>query len=258
MLESAGFEVDVANDGYEGVQMATSRRYDAILMDLQMPGMDGFEATRRIRGHEGSLAGPGRSTPIIALTANATVDDRNASSAAGMTDFLAKPFSQDQLLAVLRHGLNESAEKTADDAGLASSVSSSTDVAEATVAQAVANSRALDYDAVLHRCMGKRELANRMIRKFAVGLEEEVTRIKGYLNEQDWAQAAQEAHKVKGSAAAIEATELRACLANLERNLRQGMAIDVDLVAAELERTASDYQDAARTILHGPDDQGDS
>jgi signal transduction histidine kinase/ActR/RegA family two-component response regulator len=88
-----GIEVAFANDGRAGVAAAEAARFDAILMDIQMPGMDGIEAVRLIRSREG----PNRSTPIIALTGNAFEDDRQSAMAAGFNDYLAKPVRPDVL-----------------------------------------------------------------------------------------------------------------------------------------------------------------
>jgi CheY-like chemotaxis protein len=98
MLEELGFQVEVACDGRAGVDAALTGRHDVVLMDCQMPGMDGFEATAEIRRHE---AGGGRRLPVIALTALATAGDRQRCLAAGMDDYLSKPYSRAQLVAVL-------------------------------------------------------------------------------------------------------------------------------------------------------------
>mgnify|MGYP002624038383 CR=1 FL=1 len=94
VLETFGFVVETANDGAEAVALVRERSYDLVLMDCLMPGMDGFEATRRIRAHE---AENGRRVPIIALTANALPEDRQACLAAGMDDFVSKPFTRQVL-----------------------------------------------------------------------------------------------------------------------------------------------------------------
>jgi two-component system, sensor histidine kinase and response regulator len=103
MLTGLGCAVDVAKNGQEAVAMAGRARYDAILMDCQMPEMDGFEATAAIRARQpGDGTGTPATTPIIALTANAIQGDRERCIAAGMDDYLSKPFRRDQLLAALR------------------------------------------------------------------------------------------------------------------------------------------------------------
>ena len=100
MLERIACRVIVAEDGNAAVQLAHTRRFDVILMDCQMPGMDGYEATAAIRRGEGER---GKwTTPIVALTANVLAKDRARCIEAGMDHFLAKPFTHAQLLAVLQ------------------------------------------------------------------------------------------------------------------------------------------------------------
>ena len=97
MLEHLGYAVDLAENGRDALAAAARTRYALILMDMQMPEMDGLEATRRIR----ALDGPAAGVPIIALTANAMQSDQDACHAAGMNDFLAKPLRMDNLATVL-------------------------------------------------------------------------------------------------------------------------------------------------------------
>lgn len=102
LLERNGLQVTLADNGREAVEAAASRSFDLVLMDVQMPEMDGYEATRRIRAGTGTDR---PRVPIVALTANAMKQDREQCLAAGMDDFLAKPFSAQQLRAVLRRWL---------------------------------------------------------------------------------------------------------------------------------------------------------
>ncbi len=101
LLEREGHEVDVASDGAQAVRMATQSDtpYDLILMDMQMPVLDGLEATRRIRAHERNTREHVR---IVAMTANAMTGDRERCLAAGMDEYLAKPIKLDELRAALR------------------------------------------------------------------------------------------------------------------------------------------------------------
>ncbi|MES2127385.1 MAG: response regulator [Pseudomonadota bacterium] len=100
MLASLELDVDCARNGAEALEAARRTRYDAILMDCQMPVMDGFAATGEIRRHL-RAAGQARKLPIIAITANALAGDREACLAAGMDDYLSKPFTRQELNAVL-------------------------------------------------------------------------------------------------------------------------------------------------------------
>jgi CheY-like chemotaxis protein len=97
MLLRLGFQTDVAGNGQEAVESVMTVPYDLVLMDCQMPVMDGFEATKMIREREGTS----RHTHIVAVTANAMEGDRERCIAAGMDDYLAKPFRAGDLRRVL-------------------------------------------------------------------------------------------------------------------------------------------------------------
>ncbi len=99
LLEEAGLAVDLAEDGARAVELARQTRYDLILMDMQMPKLNGIDAARAIRGM--GAAGPNAGTPILAMTANAFDEDRQACLAAGMNDHIGKPVDPDQLYETL-------------------------------------------------------------------------------------------------------------------------------------------------------------
>jgi CheY-like chemotaxis protein len=99
-LEKAGYEVSVATDGEEAFAAARQADFDFIFMDCHMPRMDGYQATRAIRDFQ--TRENSRLTPIIAVTADAMPETREACLAAGMNDFMVKPISHRTLLGVLR------------------------------------------------------------------------------------------------------------------------------------------------------------
>jgi CheY-like chemotaxis protein/HPt (histidine-containing phosphotransfer) domain-containing protein len=97
ILIDAGYRIDLANDGREAIDAVARQPYDLVLMDVQMPTVDGLQAAREIR----KMAGAAGRTPIVALTANAMLGDREACLAAGMNDYVSKPFERAALLATL-------------------------------------------------------------------------------------------------------------------------------------------------------------
>lgn len=96
ILQRAGFNIDLVGDGYEALQAHRAKPYDLILMDCQMPTMDGFEASRQIRSLDQ------HQPVIIAVTANALLGERERCLDAGMDDYLSKPFQAEQLVAVVK------------------------------------------------------------------------------------------------------------------------------------------------------------
>jgi hypothetical protein len=113
-LESLGFRADTAADGAEGLEALARIPYDLVLMDCQMPVLDGFKATRELR----LLEGTGRRVPVIAMTANALGSDRQQCLDAGMDDYISKPVNIDQLGLVLDRWLPEPADSPLDQAVL--------------------------------------------------------------------------------------------------------------------------------------------
>jgi CheY-like chemotaxis protein len=99
MLDKLGYQVDLANDGRQAVRRLGKVRYDLVLMDCQMPEMDGFEATRLIRDPTSAVLD--HDVPIVAMTANAFPEDRARSLECGMSDFLSKPVDRAALSAMI-------------------------------------------------------------------------------------------------------------------------------------------------------------
>jgi CheY-like chemotaxis protein len=118
MLEGFGCDVEVANNGREAVAAVSRGRFDLILMDCQMPEMDGFEATRVLRELEAVHANTMPRIPIIAVTADAMGGDRERCIAAGMDEYLAKPFKQDQVWDLLTNWIKRGSAHAPDLSGV--------------------------------------------------------------------------------------------------------------------------------------------
>src|SRR5205823_1856340 len=107
VLASVGYECEIAENGEQALQALSQANYDLVLMDCQMPEMDGFEATRRFRQREAANANQVARVPIIALTANALTGDRDRCLNAGMTDYISKPIDPVKLIDMIEHYLEE-------------------------------------------------------------------------------------------------------------------------------------------------------
>nr|WP_295778732.1 response regulator [Rhodoferax sp.] len=224
LLRDAGFVVDIADDGRIAFDMAMAacvagQTYDVILMDMQMPGMDGLEATRRI------LASPqGDSVPIVAMTANAMASDREKCLGAGMVDFVTKPIDPSELFRVLLCWIAPRSDADPAPQKVAPVVASiSADPAEALPAYV----EGLDQAAGLRRVMGKQHRYLAMLRTFADTQAEVPQVINQALAANDLPTATRLAHTLKGLAGNIAAGEVVRTAAVLEQALRSRAGEDV-------------------------------
>ena len=221
ILGRAGIRVDVAENGLIAVEMAANGDYDGILMDCQMPVMDGFEATRRIR------LLPGRAQlPIIAMTANAMTGDKDSCLAVGMNDHIAKPIDIARLFATLRQWITP-----------AQPNSQLIDAPEPSHARCATVGGL--HPRALERLGGNVELLQRLTRRFVETQADAAERICTALEQDDLQGAIRGAHNLKSHAATIGAEQLAGEAAVLEDMLKHGhhqeLASVLDGVRAEIE-----------------------
>jgi two-component system sensor histidine kinase/response regulator len=211
LLEDAGARVEVVSTGLEAVQAVAERSFQAVLMDVQMPVMDGLEATRIIRAGGGDEHGTAvvpparRGLPIIAMTAHARPEDREDCLAAGMDDYLSKPIDAARLQRVVAKwcGLQRSASAEPDPAALPEGAE------EASMAVLAAPGGPMDPSAALERLGGRTELLWRTLADYQRDFADVEHRLLAHLRAGEREQARRLTHTVKGLAGLFSASSLQ-------------------------------------------------
>ncbi len=223
LLSDEGLVVEVAQNGREAVEMASSRPYDLVLMDLQMPEMDGLEATRQLRQRFTSAQ-----LPILAMTANAAEADRQQCAQAGMDAHIGKPIDPPLLFATLLHWLSQDAKRVRDTASVPARPVPTANAAAANVAvepqQADATAGALAIAGVdtalgLRRAAGKDTLYRKLLATFVKDQADSVAQLRAAVRNSDRSTAIRIAHTVRGAAGTIGATALQELAETLEAAL---------------------------------------
>ena len=228
LLEGVGATVEVANDGVEAVRKLLDQpmppKYDVVLMDLQMPEMDGYQATNKIRSDPRFA-----SLPIIAMTAHATIEERQKCLAAGMNGHVSKPIDPSSLFETLERFVVP----TAKGSAVPPSEPARAAVAEADELPEVPG---LNIAEGLLRVAGNKKLYRKLLRQFADTEADTAHRIASALAENDRALAERLAHSVKGVAGNIGATAVQNAAANLEKAIAgSAPAAEIEVLRAALE-----------------------
>ena len=225
-LQKLGYPAKAVINGVEAVEAVRQGGFQLVLMDCQMPVMDGFEATRAIR--ESSEAG----IPIVAVTADAMPSDRDRCLAAGMDDYLAKPVDVGRLSDLLAKLLRKALSASQEPKLAASKPEQST-------------CGVFNQEDLLDRLMGDRQLAGRVVKGFLDDAPAQLNNLRGRLDETDAHGAGAHAHALKGAAATVAAKDLAAIALAMER---AGMAGDLGQCVELLPRAVEEFNQFKNTV----------
>ncbi|MBF0230415.1 MAG: response regulator [Desulfamplus sp.] len=195
ILKKAGFSVDIVNNGMEALKALQNKPYHLVFMDMQMPEMDGIEATKIIRNLDSGTLNP--RIPIVAMTANATADDRQQCFDSGMNDFITKPIYPDELLSVIKKHVRvkRSEIRTNDEKVKVKGSEVSIDL--------------FDHKDFLKRLGGDEFLLKFLMLSFPKNLAQRMENLKKALEKQDALDINFQAHAIKGISATCAANKIR-------------------------------------------------
>jgi len=241
ILTKLGLSTDVAGDGAEAVELLQADSYDLVLMDIQMPVMDGYAATVAIRDPETGLKDP--DIPIIAMTAHALQGDREKCLAAGMNDYITKPIIPDDLSEMLENWLPDRRDvayrrdcASPDDVVVLNPAQSTEVVDEKQELNGEDSSVVFDREALMERLMDDEELVQTVLTAFVDDIPEQIVAIREHIASGDVDGVVIRAHTIKGASANVSGEALRAVAYQMEKASKRG---DLEAVAAgvgDLER----------------------
>ncbi|MBL8349725.1 MAG: response regulator [Burkholderiaceae bacterium] len=246
MLKALGCEFVIVPNGQEALQAIQREHFDIVLMDCQMPVMDGYAATRAIREHQAALATPIR-TPVVALTANALVGDAQACLDAGMDDHLAKPYTRQQLAAVMTRWLPaelierpKPAGSDAPGAAAAAAAAKPKPNAGMLDQRALDNIRAVDDDG---------SVLDEVIQMFLDEIPVHLAGLRQAQADGDAAEMARVAHAMKSSSFNVGAKALGELCKRLERQGKDGDITGAGDLIAAIEITLEDVKPLLRAEM---------
>jgi len=253
MLQKLGCKVTLATNGVEALEVVTEKSFDVILMDCQMPVMDGYQATAAIRTTEKKEGGINH-IPIIALTANALEGDRERCLLAGMDDYISKPFKQEKLLKIfarLFHGkkTSESIKQVPAEGGAAQQLSEESletreERSTPVIDKSVLNSlRDLQME-------GKPDILKRVISAYLSSTASLIVTLKEAYSVMDIEGTQNSAHSLKSSSANVGAITLSELCKELEMNCRKNTMENAELLIAEIDSELALVRDVLNKELH--------
>jgi PAS domain S-box-containing protein len=238
ILRSMGLVVEVANNGQEAADAVAKKQYDAVLMDLQMPIMGGYEATKLIRSDDRN-----RDLPIIAMTAHAMTGAREDSLAAGMNDYISKPIDPDLLFAVIKKWIKPAVSRHKD-------IFSPEIMTEqkAAAVELPADMPGIDLESGLKRVNGNRNLYRKLLFDFSKDYSASSNEIRAALEQNKMDQAGMLAHTLKGVAGNLSAYEIQKTAVDLETAFKENDQIKYQDLLSTLDQSMNTLSKALENL----------
>lgn len=236
ILTRAGYTVTTASHGMDALRKTESERFDLVLMDCQMPVMDGFEATRTIRAREAKAESRNpdcRHLPIIALTANSIQGDRERCLSAGMDDYITKPLQPAKLIAAIESALKQNAMSA--PASDSATTEQTGDVIAAKTDGSVDEPPAIDFDAISTDWPDNPKFRHQLLRKFIEKAGQDIEAMGSNMNRNDHGEVRRLAHGLKGAAGFVHANRLRGAATTLEEAAESSNRRLVESTLVELQ-----------------------
>ena len=215
LLTREGHQVDLVSNGLEAFEAIKIKKYDVVFMDLQMPVMDGVEASARIRQWENG----GQHTFIVALTASYLPEQGHVLFDAGIDNYIAKPFEIEQVQRLLKYGFQARANEAVQPKPLESELSPE---------------KLLDVQKGIVQVGGDENMYRELLSDFIEGLPQRLRAIQNYFAEKDLVELSRTAHNLSGIAANLGASQLSDCAKKLDKQSVEGYTESLDPLIQEI------------------------
>lgn len=233
LLSEKGYNYDTASNGVEALEAVQAKFYSLVLMDIQMPLMDGFEATSKIREWES----PNQHVPIVALTAMLLEDEIRKCLSVGMDDCIAKPFNTEILFNLIENYVNQS-----------NRTDSQKDLHKSAIADKL---EMLDIQEALPRFSRDVEIYSDFLNEFIDNLPQRIDQFRTAFLSGDFKKLADSAHNLKGISASMGAKQLSNLSQKLDQKSQDGDPVVIQQALEEIENHIHVFRDEAIGILSG-------
>ena len=229
-LQNAGYRVDIAANGQQAVEACQQNHYDLILMDIQMPIMDGYAATREIRAMESTIQNSKSEidmVPIIAMTGCTYDASLDTDDNPGINDFIRKPAQWDQVLLVVQKWIDAESKASMDKI--------QKEFVSSSVSKTKENPSPLDMDKAIEEFMGQKEILFGILQDFVNLAGAQIENIRRAVDCNNYGVIVSEAHAIKGGAANLTAYQLADLASDLENAAREQKTDQTVLLAEKLD-----------------------